>query len=391
MNDKSLVASFAAQQVKDGMLVGLGTGSTADCFIEALARRHLEEGLKVTTVASSPVSTLKAQELKLPLLVPDQIDRLDLYVDGADEVAPDLTLLKGRGQDLVREKLLAASSDQFWVLIDHSKRVDHIGERFPIPVEVHPWAWRMVRTLLERAGGKAEPRLGTAGVAITSAGGMVLDTVFDSSMDTSTLNGLLNSLPGILAHGIFHQLATSVLIGADGKVETLSPKHEPTYEEDRMMLLRTNQPAPDFTVPDQDGNPVNLADFRGEKNVVLYFYPKDDTPGCTIEANEFTQLAGEFAKHDTVVIGVSKDPCDTHRAFIAKYGLKIPLLADTDGALCERYGVWQEKEKAGVKKMGIVRSTFLIDKNGNLVYVEYGVNPEGHARAMLEKVSNLAG
>jgi len=110
-----------------------------------------------------------------------------------------------------------------------------------------------------------------------------------------------------------------------------------------------------------------------------------------LEANEFTQLAGEFAKHDTVVIGVSKDPCDMHRAFIAKYGLKIPLLADTDGTLCERYGVWQEKEKAGVKKMGIVRSTFLIDKNGNLVHVEYGVNPEGHAQAMLEKVSKLAG
>ncbi len=157
------------------------------------------------------------------------------------------------------------------------------------------------------------------------------------------------------------------------------------------MLLQTHQPAPDFTIPDQDGNPISLSDFRGDKNVVLYFYPKDDTPGCTIEANEFTQLANEFAKYDSIVIGVSKDPCDMHRAFIAKYGLKIPLLADTEGTLCETYGVWQEKEKAGVKKMGIVRSTFIIDKNGQLVYVEYGVNPEGHAQAMLEKIKGLAG
>jgi len=156
------------------------------------------------------------------------------------------------------------------------------------------------------------------------------------------------------------------------------------------MLLQTNQPAPDFSVPDQNGNPVSLADFRGQKTVVLYFYPKDDTPGCTIEANEFTQLADEFAKNGAIVIGVSKDPCDIHQAFIAKYGLKVPLLADTDGKLCETYGVWQEKEKAGVKKMGIVRSTFIIDKDGNLAYVEYGVKPEGHAQAMLEKVRSLA-
>ena len=155
------------------------------------------------------------------------------------------------------------------------------------------------------------------------------------------------------------------------------------------MDLQVNQPAPDFTVPNQEGKPVSLADFRGKKHVVLYFYPKDDTPGCTIEANEFTQLADEFAKHDAVVLGVSKDPCDMHRAFIAKYGLKVDLLADTDGQLCETYGVWREKVKEGVKKMAILRSTFIIDKNGNLAYVEYGVNPEGHAQAMLEKVKAL--
>lgn len=155
------------------------------------------------------------------------------------------------------------------------------------------------------------------------------------------------------------------------------------------MLTKKNQPAPDFSAPNQDEKIISLSDFRGKQNVVLYFYPKDDTPGCTIEAKEFTQLAEEFAKYNTVIIGVSKDPCDMHRAFIAKHGLKVNLLADTDGTLCERYGVWQEKEKGGVKKWGIVRSTFIIDKNGTIVDAEYGVNPEGHAQQVLEKVKSL--
>lgn len=156
-------------------------------------------------------------------------------------------------------------------------------------------------------------------------------------------------------------------------------------------MLTLHSPAPEFTSPNQFDTPVSLADFRGDKNVVLYFYPKDDTPGCTVEANQFTALADEFARLDTVVIGVSKDSCASHRAFITKYGLRVDLLADEDGSLCERYGVWQEKEKNGVRKMGIVRSTFLIDKAGNLADVQYGVTADGHAKAMLEKVRALAG
>ena len=154
-------------------------------------------------------------------------------------------------------------------------------------------------------------------------------------------------------------------------------------------MLKQNQAAPDFSVPDQNGNPVQLSDFRGKQKVVLYFYPKDDTPGCTIEADQFTALAEAFAAADTVVLGVSKDSCESHQAFIAKFDLKVKLLADTSGELCERYGVWQEKEKNGVKKMGIVRSTFLIDKQGTLADVQYGVNPEGHAQEMLDKAKAL--
>lgn len=154
-------------------------------------------------------------------------------------------------------------------------------------------------------------------------------------------------------------------------------------------MLQAQQQAPDFTSVNENNERISLNDFNNSKNVVLYFYPKDDTTGCTIEANQFTALADEFTALDTVVIGVSKDDCASHQAFIDKFGLKVMLLADTSGELCEDYGVWQEKEKNGVKKMGIVRSTFIIDKQGKIIDAEYGVNPEGHAQAVLEKLKKL--
>ena len=156
-------------------------------------------------------------------------------------------------------------------------------------------------------------------------------------------------------------------------------------------MLEKQQKAPLFSSKNQLNQLVNLSDFAGKKNIVLYFYPKDDTPGCTIEANDFTRLAEEFSKYDTVVIGVSKDSCASHVDFINKYGLKVDLLADTDGELCESYGVWREREKNGVKSMAILRSTFIINKDGVLVDVAYGVTPEGHAEEVLEKIKNLEG
>ncbi len=154
-------------------------------------------------------------------------------------------------------------------------------------------------------------------------------------------------------------------------------------------MLENQQAAPAFNALNQNGNPVSLSDYTGKKTVVLYFYPKDDTPGCTIEANDFTKLADQFSQLDTVVIGVSKDSCESHTQFIKKFDLQLVLLADTDGTICESYGVWQEKEKDGVKKMGMLRSTFIIDKNGQLAGVNYGVSPDGHALEILEKVKIL--
>jgi len=154
-------------------------------------------------------------------------------------------------------------------------------------------------------------------------------------------------------------------------------------------MLEKNQTAPDFTSVNQDDQSVSLSQFKGKQNVVLYFYPKDDTPGCTIEANEFTALVEEFTGADTVVIGVSKDSCEKHRKFIGKYDLKIDLLADTSGEICEKYHTWGQQKFMGKEYMGITRSTFVIDKSGMLIEALYKVKAKGHAEQMLELVRGL--
>jgi len=221
MNDKQLVAEHAARLVDDGMVVGLGTGSTANYFIEAIARRRVDEGLNVHVVASSVVSTIKAQQLGLPMLALEHIDHLDLYVDGADEVTTDLTLLKGRGADLVREKLLANASDKFLVLIDASKRVSRIGENFPIPIEVMPFAWQLVQRSITKLGGQANLRANASkdGLAVTSHGSLVLDVIFDGNLDHQSLNDQLNAIPGIVEHGIFYGLTSAVFCAEQGQVK----------------------------------------------------------------------------------------------------------------------------------------------------------------------------
>jgi ribose 5-phosphate isomerase A len=220
MNDKQRVAHHAAQQVKDGMLVGLGTGSTANYFIEELARRNQEEGLRISVVSSSVVSAIKAQSLDLPLVGFDTIKRIDVYVDGADEVSADFTLLKGRGFDLVREKILARAAEQFWVLIDPSKRVGRIGANYPIPVEVMPFAWQMVKHSLELMGGRGDLRQTSNkdGLVMTSYGSLVLDMTFDAGVTSGALNDMLSHTPGVVEHGIFSRLATAVLCVEEGQV-----------------------------------------------------------------------------------------------------------------------------------------------------------------------------
>lgn len=146
--------------------------------------------------------------------------------------------------------------------------------------------------------------------------------------------------------------------------------------------------APDFTLPTNGGGSVALSALKGKK-VVLYFYPKDDTPGCTIEAKEFRDLAKEFANHDAVIIGLSKDDVKSHDKFTEKFCLPFTLASDADGAVCEAYGTWVEKSMYGKKYMGIDRVTFLIDAAGTIARIWNKVKVEGHAAEVLEAVKSL--
>ncbi len=221
MNDKQRIAVHAATHVQDDMLVGLGTGSTANFFIEELARRQTEENLKVTTISSSNISMMKAQDLGLTVIALQQVSAIDLYVDGADEITPNLTLLKGRGYDLVMEKLLAKAATQFLVVADKSKLVDRIGSNFAIPIEVMPFAWQAVKKSIEKAGGQGglRPNVAKDGLSMSSYGSLILDMTFDEKISEGDLNQLLNNTPGVIEHGIFHQLTSAVFIADNGNIE----------------------------------------------------------------------------------------------------------------------------------------------------------------------------
>lgn len=146
--------------------------------------------------------------------------------------------------------------------------------------------------------------------------------------------------------------------------------------------------APAFALPAYPAGKIKLSQFQGEKYVVLYFYPKDDTPGCTTEACGFRDQQAEFGD-DTVVLGVSCDTVESHEKFAKKFSLPFPLLADEDHAIAEKYGVWVEKNMYGKKSMGVQRATFLIDKSGKVAAVWPRVKVEGHVDAVAQKLNEL--
>jgi peroxiredoxin Q/BCP len=148
------------------------------------------------------------------------------------------------------------------------------------------------------------------------------------------------------------------------------------------------QAAPDFTLNDQHGDPIRLSDFQG-KPVVLYFYPKDDTPGCTKEACAFQDARAEYEKVGAKVIGVSPDSVASHAKFANKYSLDFTLVADTEKSVCQAYQVWKEKNMYGKKSMGVERTTFVIDKQGKIAKVFPKVKVDGHADAVLTLIKSL--
>ena len=154
-------------------------------------------------------------------------------------------------------------------------------------------------------------------------------------------------------------------------------------------MLKEGQAAPVFVLPDADMEPVDIASFRGKQNIVLFFYPRDDTPGCTLEATDFSDHEDEFVNRQSVIIGISRDDCLSHAAFRDKHGISVRLLSDSEGVVCKQYGVWQMKEVDGIKKHGILRSTFVIDKQWVVRLAQYGVNARGHALEVLRAVKEI--
>jgi peroxiredoxin Q/BCP len=152
-----------------------------------------------------------------------------------------------------------------------------------------------------------------------------------------------------------------------------------------MGKLAAGDNAPAFTLPDQDGRPVSLQDFAGRR-VVVYFYPRDDTPGCTKEACQFNDNLHAFAKAKVPVLGISADSADKHRKFREKFGLTFPLLTDTDHTVGEAYGAWGEKTLYGKKSIGVIRSTFLIAADGTIARPWYHVKADGHAAKVLAEL-----
>jgi thioredoxin-dependent peroxiredoxin len=154
------------------------------------------------------------------------------------------------------------------------------------------------------------------------------------------------------------------------------------------MTLDVGDKAPDFTLPADGGGEISLKSLKG-KPVVLYFYPKDDTPGCTMEAQAFAADYAKFKRKGAAIIGISKDSVKRHDNFKAKYKLPFVLASDTDGEVCEAYGVWVEKALYGRKYMGIERATFLVDAKGKIARVWHKVKVKGHAQEVLDAVGEL--
>ena len=156
------------------------------------------------------------------------------------------------------------------------------------------------------------------------------------------------------------------------------------------QTLEIGNKAPNFNLPNQNGNSVRLDDFAG-RWLVVYFYPRDDTPGCTIEAKEFTDSKKYFEENGAAIMGVSPDNEAKHCKFIDKHGLKIDLLADCEKSMLSAYGVWQEKSMYGKTYMGVVRTTYLIDPDGNIAGAWTKVKAKGHADAVLKRLIDIRG
>jgi ribose 5-phosphate isomerase A len=213
---KEMVALEAAKMVGDGAIVGLGTGSTAALAIAELGRRVREEGLEIIGIPTSYQAAMIAREHGIIARALDDVSKIDIAIDGADEVDPNKNLIKGRGAAHTREKIVDSWAELFVVVIDESKLVEHLGEKFSVPVEVLPFALQPVMKSLQALGGNAVLRMGVKkdGPVITDQGNMIIDVRFAEIKDPKVLETHLNNIPGVVENGLFVDLAHVILVGA---------------------------------------------------------------------------------------------------------------------------------------------------------------------------------
>ena len=214
---KQAVATAAVEQIKDGMVLGLGSGSTAALMIEALGAKLSAGQLKdIVGVTTSFQGEVLASQFGIPLRSLSAVERIDLAIDGADEVDPAFQLIKGGGACHVQEKLVASLAKRFVVVVDSTKIVERLNLDFQLPVEVIPSAWTQVQNTLANLGGNAELRMAVrkAGPVITDQGNLVLDVSFDGGIsDPENLEKRINNIPGVLENGLFVNIADEVLVG----------------------------------------------------------------------------------------------------------------------------------------------------------------------------------
>jgi ribose 5-phosphate isomerase A len=222
---KKIAAEAAVTQVKDGMIVGLGTGSTATYAVDALGKL-VQNGLRITGIPTSEQTARQAQALGIPLATLEEQTQVDLTIDGADEVERgSLNLLKGQGGALLREKIVASASTRLVIIVDETKLVDRLGSRSAVPVEVVPFGWQVAARNLRELGATVSVRRGDEGRLFVSDGGhYILDCAFGPIAAPASLEQKLNSIVGVVEHGLFMGMTSEVIVGGPGGVKVLLPE-----------------------------------------------------------------------------------------------------------------------------------------------------------------------
>jgi len=223
MNELKQAAGVrAANMIQDGMTVGLGTGSTATYMVDHLAKRIREEGIKIKAVSTSWSTTLQCRQWGIPLMEMGEVSHLDIVIDGADEIDPSRNLIKGRGAAHLLEKIVASMADTYIIIADSSKKVNQLGEKFAVPLEILPSAIALVSSSVKALGATVIVRMGAPGKdgpVISDSGNLIADANFGLIKDPAKLARDLEHIPGLIGHGLFIGMADKVILASENGLE----------------------------------------------------------------------------------------------------------------------------------------------------------------------------